>query len=361
MKKGRPKLKLSMSEAQLEELRSIRRQTRDAGVRERCQALIVAHGGQHTYQEIADLLGRSKKTIQNWVAAFCAGSMDALASKRGQGGGRPTPLSGEEIQRQITEGLKEGRWQTGVEVQAWLRNEHGLERSLTSVYHLLGKLGGALKVPRPVHVKKDPAAEAEFKEHLQEKLEALGLPHDRPVRVWVQDEGRYGLHSVVRRCWGLRGTRIHKPSQKKYEWGYMFGALEVVEGHAEFMFLPTVNLGMSELFLRQIAASDPEAEHVVIWDQAGFHHRPGDAQLPGRIHLLPLPPYCPELNPVERLWDVVKDKVANKVYDTLDRIEEELAEGLKRFIERRDAVLDLVGDGWLHQKANISHPADVVI
>jgi len=45
-----------MSEAQLEELRSIRRQTNDASVQERCQALIVAHGGQHTYQEIADLL-----------------------------------------------------------------------------------------------------------------------------------------------------------------------------------------------------------------------------------------------------------------------------------------------------------------
>ena len=72
---------------------------------------------------------------------------------------------------------------------------------------------------------------------------------------WVQDAGRYGLPGVVRRCWGLRGTRIHKPSQKNYEWGYMFGALEVVEGHAEFMFLPTVNQGISE----QFCARSPQA------------------------------------------------------------------------------------------------------
>jgi transposase len=94
-----------------------------------------------------------------------------------------------------------------------------------------------------------------------------------------------------------------KPNHHCYEWEYVYGALEVIEGGAEFRFMPSVNLEYSHGFLEQIAASDSFAEHVVIWDQAGFHPRPKAASLPARIHLLPLPPYSPELNPVEGLWD----------------------------------------------------------
>ena len=88
------------------------------------------------------------------------------------------------------------------------------------------------------------------------------------------------------------------PQQQRYEWEYVYGALEVLEGDAQFRFRPSVSLDFSRDFLRQIAASDPAAEHVVIQDQAGFHPRAGDAGLPDRIHLLPLPPYSPELNPI---------------------------------------------------------------
>ena len=61
---------------------------------------------------------------------------------------------------------------------------------------------------------------------------------------------------------------------------------------------------------------DPEAQHVVIADQAGFHLRPGDDRVPEGVHLIPLPPYSPELNPCEQLWDVIKDSegVANGLF-----------------------------------------------
>ena len=80
------------------------------------------------------------------------------------------------------------------------------------------------------------------------------------------------------------------------------------------------------LFLEQIAASDPYAEHVIIWDGAGFHHRPEDPRLPKNLHLLPLPPYSPELNPIERLWDIAKDQICNRVFETLDAMEEKLTD-----------------------------------
>jgi transposase len=215
----------------------------------------------------------------------------------------------------------------------------------------LGKVGGALRVPRPCHVKQDPAAAAAFRAELEQRLEGLNLPKDRAVKIWVADESRFGLHTQSRRCWALRGQRVVLAQEQRYQWEYVYGAIEVVEGLAQFRYLPWVSLELSRGFLQQIAESDPQAEHVVIWDQAGFHPRPEDAQLPPRIHLLPLPPYSPELNPVEGLWDQAQDVTCNQHFTSLDHLEEVLTQALRPFWETPARVLSLVHH-WLHAQAN---------
>ena len=214
------------------------------------------------------------------------------------------------------------------------------------------KAGAALKVPRPVHTKKDEAAAAAFKEGLFDALCALELPAGSRVKVWVTDEARVGLHDASRRCWALRGMRVVKPRQQEYEWSYVYGALEVVDGDSEFQLLPTVGLPLTHGFLKQIVASHPEAFHVVIGDQAGFHFRPGDERLPERVRIIPLPAYSPELNPVERLWDIVKDSLCNRVYKGIEALEDAACTALEPFIRNRQRVRSLVGDGWMHTQAN---------
>ena len=90
---------------------------------------------------------------------------------------------------------------------------------------------------------------------------------------------------------------------------------------------------------------------MIVWDQAGFHHKAGDATLPERIHLLPLPPYSPELNPVEGLWDQAKDVTSNKRFKGIEELEETLTEALRPFWEMPARVLSLV-DHWMHDQAN---------
>jgi len=353
MKRGRPKLKLAMEPQVVEELRMLHRKSRNTKHKEKAQALLLAHSGTKSYEEIAEVVGRARSTIQVWVNAFEKHGVNGL-EKKAVYPGRPSEVSDSTIQKALLKGLESGRWITGVEVQQWLKKEHGLSRSMTSIYYWLGKLAGALKVPRPVHIKKDAAAAEAFKEHIYENLLSLNIPKGKRVRVWVQDEARYGLHSIRRRCWGLRGRRVVKPAQQKYEWGYVYGALDVLQGGAQFCYMPTVNLELTQTFLSQIAQSDKDAEHVVIWDQAGFHHRPGDKRLPERIHLLPLPPYSPELNPIEKLWDQMKDRIANRVFATLDDIEGALSDALRPFWENSTPARSLVGTGWLHHSANAS-------
>lgn len=350
-RRGRPTLKIAVSEAEKEELQRRRKACEDTRQQARLQAAWLATTGEYTHQQIAEAVGKARSTIQLWVNQFEAGGIATLLARK-KAPGRISPLQSSKVQAALAQGLRAGRWLTAPQLAEWLRKEHGIERRAKSLYYWLGKCGGALKVPRPVHIKRNAAAAAEFQAHLDDKLEALSLPNDRPIRIWVADESRYGLHSFTRRCWGLRGVRVVKPSQQKYQWGYVYGALEVVTGRAEFRMMPTVNLEFTRDFLSQLVANDPQAEHVVIWDQAGFHQRPHDASLPEHIHLLPLPPYSPELNPIEKLWDVIKDTVANRVFPALGRLENELAEALRPFWTTPDKTRQLIGNGWLYLQAN---------
>ena len=223
------------------------------------------------------------------------------------------------------------------------------------MYYWLGKLGGVLKVPRKTHAKKDAAQAAEFQQTLCKKLKNLNVAGGKPVRIWVADEHRYGLIPVVRKCWTLRGLRPTAPYQTKYQWGYLYSALEVDgQNAAEFACLPGVSLELSQLFLERLAARDPQAEHVVIWDQAGFHPQPELHELPPRIHLLPLPPYSPELNPVEVIGDVIKDRIANTLWETLDALEEAMGQELRPIYETAERVRSLVSHHWLLDQVNDS-------
>jgi transposase len=86
--------------------------------------------------------------------------------------------------------------------------------------------------------------------------------------------------------------------------GYLHEALEVDGKHSvKLLFTPAINQDIHSVFLRQITEADPGSQHVVVMDQAGFHMKQGDARVPENIRILPLPPYCPELNPAEWFSD----------------------------------------------------------
>jgi transposase len=347
---ARKRTKLVMTEAEVAQLKAQIRAATDPRDKERLQVVNWATSGQHTLADLARLAGRARSTIQVWLDDFAAGGSRQLLDRQASPG-KPSPVAKAKVQAQLQAGLKAGQWRTASQIAAWLKEVHGIERAAKSLYYWLGKVGGALRVPRPCHVKQDPAAAAAFRAELEQRLEQLALPKDKPVKIWVADEARFGLHTQSRRCWALRGQRVVIPQQQRYEWEYVYGALEVLEGDAQFRFMPSVNLGFSRDFLGQIAASDPAAEHVVIQDQAGFHPRAGDPRLPDRIHLLPLPPYSPELNPIEGLWDQVQDVTCNRRHKNLDALEQTLTTALRPFWETPARVLSLIHH-WLHSQAN---------
>ena len=327
------------------------RTCKDTKAQQRLLAARMAASGQFTAAQIAEQIGVSRRRFFDWMSALKAGGVEGLLQRQ-QGGGAVAQVHGA-VLTELKAGLAAGRWKRAKEIQQWLRERHAVKFKLTGVYYWLGKLGGVLKVPRKTHARKDAAQSAAFVRTLGERLTNLNVAGGRRVRVWVADEHRYGLIPVVRRCWTLRGLRPTAPYQTKYEWGYLYSALEVDgDNAAEFACLPGVSLALSHLFLERLAARDPAAEHVVIWDQAGFHPQPGLHGLPEHIHVLPLPPYSPELNPVEVIGDVIKDRIANTLWQTLEAIEEALGEELRPIYESAERVRSLVSHPWLIEQVN---------
>ena len=320
--------------------------------RRRLQAVQMGLGGNYSRERIAEVTGFSVRTIGRHAAAFRKGGVAALLTREHKGGA--APALGKEVIAALLEGLAAGRFTRAKEVRAWLKKEHSVELSLSGTYFWLGKAGGVVKVPRPTHAKKDAAAAKAFPEELPGKLAGLALADDARVRVWILDEHRYGLHGTVRRCWGLRGQRTVVARQIRYEWGYAYGALELGEGGAECWYLPTVNKECSRLFLDHLAASDPDAEHIVIQDQAGFHLRAGEKGVPARVHLVSLPAYSPELNPVEQLWDMAKDACGNRLFEGLDGMEAAITAELREFWSQPARVKQLLGNHPVHLSVNAS-------
>ena len=207
-------------------------------------------------------------------------------------------------------------------------------------------------MPRPSHSKKEPGAAQAFKEQLCEKLAALGLEAGSKVKVWVMDEARFGLHTELRRVWTLRGLRPVVTRQIKYKWDYLYGALGVTGGEVHFAHLPGVNLEWDESYLRNLVATAPGVIHVLIRDQAGFHLRDGDARLPAQVRIVDLPPYSPELNPCEQLWDILKDDIANRVFPTISKLRVGMKATLRRYWEDTALVLRLIGRPWMQAELN---------
>jgi transposase len=193
-----------VSAAQAAQLKQQIRAATDSRDKERLQVALWATGGRHS---LAQLAGRARSTIQIWLDDFTAGGVAQLL-ERAVPPGKPSAVAGAKVQAELQAGLKAGHWRTAGQVAAWLHTRHGIKRAAKSLYYWLGKVGGALRVPRPCHGQQDPAATAAFRAEREANLEKLELPKDRPVKIWVADEARCGLHRQSQRCWALRGQRV---------------------------------------------------------------------------------------------------------------------------------------------------------
>ena len=139
---------------------------------------------------------------------------------------------------------------------------------------------------------------------------------DKKVEVWFQDEARFGQKGRVVREWASTGSRPRQFKQGGFKSAYVFGAVNPLSGESVGIIFPTCNTTIMNIHLHEISRKVGNDRHaVLVLDQASWH-RAKMLEIPDNISLLQLPPYSPELNPVERLWLWMKDHhLSNRVFD----------------------------------------------
>jgi len=334
----------------------------DGWRKRRLLAVKLAAKGTYTSAEVAELCGIARTYLFVWLKRVREGGLEALLERAKPGPKEGTRYGVEpEVMAALAERLAAHEFASAEAARRWLKKEHGVERPYTTVRSWLKKAKRVLRVPRPSHSRKNPDAAEAFKSGVAEKLEALGIKAGSRVKVWFMDEARFGLHTELRRVWTLRGLRPVITRQIKYEWEYLYGALAAVSGEAHFAHLPGVSLEWDQSYLENLAAGDPGAIHVLVRDQAGFHLRDGDPRLPPQVRLIDLPPYSPELNPCEQLWDIVKDETCNHVFANVGELRARMKAPLRRYWEDTKSVLRLIGRDWFLAQLNVTRKTRVSV
>ncbi len=160
---------------------------------------------------------------------------------------------------------------------------------------------------------------------------------------------RVGQKNPITRRWAKRGTRPAAPKDQRTASAYIFGAICPANGKGAAVVMPRcVTEAMSLHLVELSAAVAPDAHAVVLLDQAGWH-RARALVVPDNITLMPLPAYAPELNPVENIWQFMRDNwLSNRVFQSYDDILDHCCAAWNRLVDQPSKIISIGRRDWTH-------------
>jgi len=170
---------------------------------------------------------------------------------------------------------------------------------------------------------------------------------DRPAVIMAQDEGRFGRINDVRRAWVPAGIRPTAPRQIIRQYLYAYVAVCPTTGFMTSLVLPWVNSQMMSLFLENVSEALPDNFIIMLVDGAGWHTSK-KLRVPENMALVRQPSHSPELNPVEHIWEEIREKnFYNKAMNSLDEVEDVLCEGLRDLMKNPETVRSMTNFPYL--------------
>jgi hypothetical protein len=153
------------------------------------------------------------------------------------------------------------------------------------------------------------------------------------------DESRFGTHSKVGRCWLPTGVRSPVDIKLGFQNFYLYSSVNAKTGETFSLMMPTVNTACMNVYLSHLAGELVGKNTILIMDGAGWH-KSRTLVVPSNIKIIHLPPYSPELNPVERLWLYIKKSVLyNKIYKDIKDLEEAVCAFVRELTSNKVSTL----------------------
>jgi transposase len=323
-----------------------------------CRRLLgIAHAVDGTpRKEAARLVGMDHQCLIDAINRYNADGLDGLNDKKSPG--RPSAMTPEqdaellEIVLAGPSGRDIGSSEFRVRHVADLIEEKwGLRLHNDTVREKMHALGLENLVCRPVHYKADPDKQAAYKADFAAKVAEVAAAHPeaKSVEVWCQDETRIGQKSAVARRWAKRGSSPTAVVQGGFKSAWLYGAFCAERDIGVAIIIETVSVEAMNTHLAEISKAVLPGNHALLQvDGAGWHETANELVVPKNITLVTLPPYSPELNPPERVWQFLKGgPLAHRLYDSVEDIINKVCSVWNQFTSEPGRIRSLCSYPWM--------------
>ncbi len=301
-----------------DELYDLARGCRDAKQASRARAIAMIMEG-FSRSAAGRSQGMELQILRDWVVRYNAEGFEGLADRaRGGSTGRLTEAQIAEIGGWMEAGPdleRDGvtRWRVR-DIVRKIEEAFGVIYTESGARMMLRRSGFCFVSGRPLHPNADPARQRAFVASFEARLRLALSPSALagPIEVWFQDEARVGQGGMTTRVWARGKQRPRIVRDHRYGYVYLFGAACAARGVGVAHVADTASMNAHLAAIG--AAVMPGAHGVIVLDGAGWH-RSNDLVVPRNLTLVHLPPYSPELNPMEQIVLFLKsNRFANRVF-----------------------------------------------
>ena len=315
-----------MSEEEKELLREYFKTTPLILIRLKSQAILLRDKSMKI-EDIAEVLGRNTRTVARWIHGFKHTRLASLFTghKDNENASKLTREQKKEIKKVLSEkpsvyGLPKEFWDSP-QLKTYVKAEFGIVYESERSYHYLLQFSNlSFKQPAVFDVRRDEI-------YIKEKIAAIRkkiIPLMRRSE-WVilaSDETRIMCEAITRRAWLQKGEKTVLKVERSHESQYYIGFLNLKTGKDHLIPLTWGNEKEIIKAVAFVAKLYPDKKICIVWDNVSFHK--GKAlqeklkkdQPLERIHLINFPPYAPDFNPQELVWNAGKGHIANKQFKT---------------------------------------------
>ena len=289
----------------------VRAQSGSHGVARRANAILLLDKGW-SFEAVAEALFIDDSSVRAWRTAFAIGGVEALSKFDWRGGSSHLSV---DQQAQLSDFADKRLCRSTAEIIAWTRLQFGIVYGRSGMIKLLGRLGFDYRKPKALPAIADEAAQAA---HIN-AYEALLNRLEARQAVYFIDAVHPEYQSRPAHGWFKRGSRPAIASTSGRARMNVHGALNLETGHFAQVEKITVDAQSTIQLLQKLLITNPRMHAIHVFaDNARYHHaravRQWLATAGTRIKLHFLPPYCPHLNPIERLWAAMHRSVTHNQY-----------------------------------------------
>lgn len=284
-------------------------------------------------EDIAELVFRDVRTIERWTKDFSDRRMASIFSglAENENAGKLTRKQKEEIRGVLQkppseQGLPKAFWDIPT-LKEYIQAEFGVVYESVQSYHFLLKFSKlSFKYPDRFNIHRDEAAIE--KRTIEIRKEIAGYLANPSWEVFASDETRLQLEAITRRAWLKKGKKTVIKVEKSKEFQNYLGFLNQKIFRNEVY---TIAWGRQEEIIKALVVhirKYPNKRICIVWDNAKCHkgrllrRQLRKKGLLSRVHLINLPPYAPDMNPIEHVWKWGKDKISNTQFETFEKTKE---------------------------------------